>query len=976
MLNAFISKKINCTFIQHGIIMEKNNELNTILKNLQRCFKNRTPITKFIKKLRTLNKLDVLIKLNEGVELTLLMYCCRDNLLTEVKELLSGKITADPTVTNNAGFNALLIAILAANANSNYKLEIIDELLKYQPEKQVAANDGHGNALYWALSVDRLDIAKKIAQVNFPAMFSNVINTQQETVLHLAIKKNYLDFAKKILEFEHEKQLLQGDKEGIIPLHLALEKGDLALVQYLLNFIPEQQLQQKSKANETVFDFAVYSKKLDLIEWLITKLPEILNLRSIDGFTPLHRACKEGSLELVKLLLKNGAAQQVTAKDSQGGIPLLAIGQMPDKCEIVKLLLEYEPVTQLQAHFFLGNIFHVIATQGDLKLLTIIKNVAEKININLAPLLLNKNAIGLIPLVMIIGLPTLDNETKTKLIREFLTIDNKLQLLQTDNKENTPLLRAIECGDKNIVKLLLEDGCTEQLNLKNKPGFTPLAAALIYNRIDIIRLLLSFYSEDQLKDSSIGQIPLLHLAVVRENVFQLFLESGLIKNIINVVEPNFGGTALHAALNINKQKIALKLIEYGADINAIDHNGWAPIHIVCERGYLRLFHTLLANKANLTLRLKNEFTLLHIASQHGNLTIVRELLNTNEISIDTTNLQGSTPLCLAAIRNHIPVIRELLTRGANPNIVIDLKNNKLPLFVIALQLLKYEAMSLLVTHGLNLDLAFFIGATEVTLRDMLQMMHTDAPQKYQWLISKVPGLPLFEKPVTKTTQKFSFQDGFLEFNQDVNLKPRRYLSEIGLSDAEVEILFEDLKQKQKKLKQPTKFFESNDNEVKQCITWLNGALDSNNQAIKPIIAPGCNNMYCYLDSTNLVEQGCDESKLHIKRFKFDGIHIKKLDDDKGNYEETLLIQPSHSPQTVRYTHELKINKLDRILLFKLDSDSKNGSLYVGLRYLQGGLHSQGQINSLKDSINQGQNNYLTVNWPEKEMQNNTNSLRK
>ena len=985
--------------------MEKNTELNQVIKNLQRCLKNRTSITKFIKKLRHWGKLDILIQINGETEINLLMHCCRDNLLAEVKELLTGRIAADPTIVNKTGFNALMLAIIAAYDNPNYKTEIIDELLKIQPEKQLAINISQGNPLYFAVMLERLDIAKKISQINFPAMLLSTDNMSRETVLHLAIQKGYLDFAKELLTCQPEQQVLQADNDGIIPLHLALEKGELLFAQYLLSFVPDQQIQKRTNEHETVFDFAAKSKKLPLIAWLITTYPQVLQLRSINGFTPLHRACKEHRLALVKLLLENNPVAQVTALDEAGGIPLFC-ACLANKPEVVELLLQYDPASQLKTYTkMLGNIFHHMLTlSGDPSLLKLVINIAAKHNIDLKPLLLQSNVIELNPLAMIIGSPLIKEEIKNTLCHILLDIDNEQQLEKCSTKEgctplmlaidannmsiiellvlqpskqqfvipdkagNTPILKAIVKGSEAIVALLLKYGPANQFDLPKAIQTNPLAIVTMLTQPAMLRLLLPYCTEEQFNTARLMNVPLLHFATLDIQIVELILASGLVKHSLDAIEPTFGGTALHAAINKNQQQIALKLIAYGANINVTDFKGWAPIHVVCERNNLPLFDELIAKKADLNLNLKNGLTLLHIAARHGNLTIAKALLNMNPLLLDGQTTQGLTPLCFAAIYNHKPLMAELLNHSANANCVIDMQTQKLPLFLISFQLLNYEAMRLLLKQ-IDLETMIFLNDKQITIKQFLQAIHDNKPRHYEQLRKKIPGLPLFEK--RPALQAANHDDSFITVNQKGAFNPREYLLAMGLTREEVETWCDELKQKRKALKasnQSSEFFATKNTETTQPITWLNHLIDSAHPAVKPIIATGAVNMYCYLDTTNLVEQGCDESKLFKKRFKFDGIHIKKLDDNKKIYEEMIKVAPSAEPRLIRYTHELKLNKLDRILLFKLDSDTHHGSLYIGLRYLPGGLHSQSQIKALLNQLHQEQNKTLTVSWPKLENQ--------
>lgn len=97
-------------------------------------------------------------------------------------------------------------------------------------------------------------------------------------------------------------------------------------------------------------------------------------------------------------------------------------------------------------------------------------------------------------------------------------------------------------------------------------------------------------------------------------------------------------TCVHLSCAANNVKVLQKLMEYGADVNALDWNG---------------------------------NTALHIAIKNGNIDCVSTLLNTTstvfeqniDIDLSVFNDSGYTPLAVAAMKNNLKVV-EMLTRKA------------------------------------------------------------------------------------------------------------------------------------------------------------------------------------------------------------------------------------------------------------------------------------------------------------------------
>jgi ankyrin repeat protein len=96
-------------------------------------------------------------------------------------------------------------------------------------------------------------------------------------------------------------------------------------------------------------------------------------------------------------------------------------------------------------------------------------------------------------------------------------------------------------------------------------------------------------------------------------------------------------TPLHYAVVDKNEPLVVSLIESGADINAVDKDGWTPLHFAAQRQFVGTAELLLDAGAI-------------IDAQDGN---------------------GNTPLSNAVFSSHGSgdLIRILRRRGANPNVM-------------------------------------------------------------------------------------------------------------------------------------------------------------------------------------------------------------------------------------------------------------------------------------------------------------------
>ena len=62
---------------------------------------------------------------------------------------------------------------------------------------------------------------------------------------------------------------------------------------------------------------------------------------------------------------------------------------------------------------------------------------------------------------------------------------------------------------------------------------------------------------------------------------------------------------------------------------------------------------------------EDEQTPLHLASRHGRLRLVREILERDQFSVNDEDYESQTPLHLACVHGHIKVVAALIEAKAN-----------------------------------------------------------------------------------------------------------------------------------------------------------------------------------------------------------------------------------------------------------------------------------------------------------------------
>ncbi len=126
---------------------------------------------------------------------------------------------------------------------------------------------------------------------------------------------------------------------------------------------------------------------------------------------------------------------------------------------------------------------------------------------------------------------------------------------------------------------------------------------------------------------------------------------------------------LHEAAKTGEVEEAERLIQAGADLEALDEDGETPLTAAALEGQTAAVKLLVARGADIKSQNKGVFTALHAAAHKGHIQIVEFALDQGAGIDDQDNKAGITPLHAAAERDYLDIIKLLIERGAR----IDLK---------------------------------------------------------------------------------------------------------------------------------------------------------------------------------------------------------------------------------------------------------------------------------------------------------------
>ena len=175
----------------------------------------------------------------------------------------------------------------------------------------IAAKEGHHEIVEFFLN-----IFSERSQLGVPKLVSSLKNDSEMTPLHLATKNGRLDVVKQLINYE-KNLVLCIDENNDTALHLACLHKKPKIAEELLKH--GGSVMERNSKQWTPLDCASSVGAIDCAKILFT-YDSPLNPEDRAKSTPLHLSVENGHVEMVNLLLENGA--DISKEDHQNRNPL------------------------------------------------------------------------------------------------------------------------------------------------------------------------------------------------------------------------------------------------------------------------------------------------------------------------------------------------------------------------------------------------------------------------------------------------------------------------------------------------------------------------------------------------------------------------------------------------------------------------------------------------------------------------------
>ncbi|VDI45105.1 Hypothetical predicted protein [Mytilus galloprovincialis] len=246
-------------------------------------------------------------------------------------------------------------------------------------------------------------------------------------------------------------------------------------------------------------------------------------------------------------------------------------------------------------------------------------------------------------------------------IVQFLIVNVKCNVNNTDSQHNSPLYKASERGHSAIAKLLLENNANVSQCNSYRKRF-PLSIASEGGHNDTVVILLQ-NNADVNQCTAFGESP---LSVACEgghvHTVELLLQSNANVNQCDKCHR----TPLHAACKGGHTQIVDVLLQYNADVNQCDDSDESPLYAACNSGYKDTVELLLQNNADVSQCDDFGESPLYVACEGGHAHTV-DLLLQNNADVNQCDEDGKSPLSEACKKGYKDTVKLLLQYNVDVN---------------------------------------------------------------------------------------------------------------------------------------------------------------------------------------------------------------------------------------------------------------------------------------------------------------------
>ncbi|XP_048247999.1 uncharacterized protein LOC124126617 isoform X2 [Haliotis rufescens] len=448
-------------------------------------------------------------------------------------------------------------------------------------------------------------------------------------------------------------------------LHLACQVDDTSLV---VPIVPKLDINCRGKHGWTPLMKAAVHGNMDVFQLFLYTVNVNLKLRDDNNNNLLHLACHGGNVSIVQQLLPKF---DINSRGNNGRTAVMfAVASGVES--VFKLLVSQGADIRLRDDNN-NSVFHLACIGGNI---SIVNHLLTSTDINC----LGNHGRTPIMITAMVAEPALFQVLLTE----------KANITLTDDHKNTVLHHACQGGNYSIVNYLIQKF---NIDASGKHGWTPVMFAAYAGRKYVFDLLVKKNAVLTLTDD------------YNDNVLHLACQGGstaIVECLVKLCDVNRRGKknsppVLHTERSVssgNKDPCdsneptediqsstspetdnAICVVgQSGKEATVIQESGYFYINVrgrddqtplmraVCG-GHIAVFRFLVSHGADQNLVDKGGHTLLHLATQHGQLHMVKYIIDS--FDINTKDNVGLTPVMTSVLHERVDVFEYLRKQGAD-----------------------------------------------------------------------------------------------------------------------------------------------------------------------------------------------------------------------------------------------------------------------------------------------------------------------
>ncbi|KER20574.1 hypothetical protein T265_10897 [Opisthorchis viverrini] len=466
--------------------------------------------------------------------------------------------------------------------------------------------------------------------------------------------------------FEFPDLLKAQDPSGSSLLHCSIEKGRPELVNMLLS---------RGAVDKSLCQ-TVIPMHTDRIHFNLSQ--SLLDVNALDalGNTPVHLAVRACRVDILDLLISNGARLTVSNRD--GLQPVHLASELAFVADRIHFNLS-QSLLDVNALDALGNTpVHLAVRACRVDILDLLISNGARLTVS--------NRDGLQPVHLASELAFVAG------LKRLLTYKD-VEVDALDERGSTPLYHCSLQDSDECVRILLDRGAN--IYHKNAFGSSVLHEAILQHAVKCVHLLFEHEIvkclQDGLKQTKRSSSSLMAVDPVdqkkstsllsrlgdwigvgnpssrRSSTFSTSSEPTSTSSLINLVDDE-GFSPIHVAVNTGNMELVKACLDRGANVLAQDHAGQTPLHYACTRGDLDCAKALLEFHPKYKARMISAVNRdgrgpIHLAAMYDHPTLIDYLLSQGA-ELNARDNKSMTPLLLACSKGSVEASKHLVSIGA------------------------------------------------------------------------------------------------------------------------------------------------------------------------------------------------------------------------------------------------------------------------------------------------------------------------